>query len=116
MTTISVEDQYYIEAASVLGAEHGRAAGTWVIDGNTTEDTARTILTGINDGDPEFYDSIPAPLSGEFADGETPATILNAIGLDGGDDLADEALNTYEDAYRSAYETEVVRSAQAVVQ
>lgn len=49
------------------GHERGVAAGSWVIDGNTSEETARNLLRGIDDGDPVVYDVLPfAPLSGEW--------------------------------------------------
>lgn len=46
----------------------GENAGSWVIDGNTTESTARAILAGIEDGDPEILDHLPSPQwGGEWA-------------------------------------------------
>ncbi len=49
------------------GAALGRARGSWVVDGNTSQATARAILKGIEDGDPAIMDIEPAPLSGEHA-------------------------------------------------
>ncbi len=64
------------------GYSAGVAAGSWVVDGNTSEATARRILEGIAEGDPVVMDSLPSsPLSGEWADGLTPASLLAEYGL-----------------------------------
>ena len=39
-------------AAIRLGGDHGRAAASWVFDGNTDEDYYRTVLRWIDEGDP----------------------------------------------------------------
>src|SRR5438105_8155019 len=44
-----------IEAeAERQGEVDGRAAGSWVLDGNSTQETARRLLDGLADGDPEM--------------------------------------------------------------
>lgn len=35
-----------------LGYRAGEAAGSWVIDGNTSRETCERILRGIEEGDP----------------------------------------------------------------
>lgn len=98
-----------IAAATKLGADAGIAAGTWVIDGNTSDETCRAILASIEDGDGEFIDSIPSPLSGEWADGLTPRGILAEVAAEGvdADDIddaeEDEILTAFELAFQDAY-------------
>lgn len=69
--------------AHELGRQAGVAAGSWAADGNTDAEHARRVLAGIEDGDPIIMDSLPvAPdLSGEWADGMTPARLALALGL-----------------------------------
>lgn len=101
--------------AEVKGYEHGRAAGSWVIDGNTTTETAARILQGLEDGDPEVYDSLPSsPLSGEMADGLLPRDVLGWYELDEDDDAADDILSAYERGFDSGVEAEVSESARAL--
>jgi hypothetical protein len=105
------------EQADAAGYEAGTAAGSWVIDGNTTEDAARTILEGIADGDPEVMDALPsAPLSGEWAGAPLPRDILRDLDADEyDDDAADEILRAYEDGYSRGVVDEVQRSALATL-
>ena len=57
------------------GAAAGRAAASWVFDGNTKDATYREVLKGIEDGDPEVMDRFRTPdLSGEWTDEPTPRT------------------------------------------
>jgi hypothetical protein len=105
------------QVAERLGRELGHSAGTWVIDGNTTQETARSILDGYNDGDPAVMDMAPSPLSGEWADGPFLPDVLEQITGErdyAGDDT-DDLLIALEDAYSDAYWAEVIRSAQAIV-
>lgn len=105
-----------IERAEREGKQHGQAAGSWVIDGNTSEQTARAILAGIRDGDPEVLDSLPsAPLSGEWADGLLPRDVLGWYGMDEDDPAADDVLTTFETAYADGMIEEVTRAARAIV-
>ena len=48
------------------GAAAGKAAATWLIDGNTSEATVRRMLAQWGEGDPAAP-SAPCPLSGEWA-------------------------------------------------
>jgi hypothetical protein len=109
--------------ARELGAEHGSNAASWVFDGNTSQETYRRILQGIEDGDPEILNSLPAPdLSGQWAD-EMTADELVKQSLDhagmlewamGGEMFAhvfDELCSTYEDAFITAAHDEVARTA-----
>lgn len=94
-------------AAYEIGFDAGKARGSWVIDGNTDSGTARAILRGIEDGDPEVMDMQPAPLSGEWA-GESIPELSDLFGIDLGDD--DNATD-FETGYGEGYWAEVERSA-----
>jgi hypothetical protein len=92
-----------------LGAEAGRMAGSWVVDGNTSADTLRALVSD----DYEF--DVPAPLSGEWADGPLPREVLAEVGLSEDDDAADDMLSEYEQSYSDAYIAEAQRSAKAML-
>jgi hypothetical protein len=54
------------------GYTDGRAAGTWVFDGNTQEAHFKRIQQGVKDGDPMYIDMLPQPsIGGEFAGEQT---------------------------------------------
>lgn len=111
------------------GAEHGRNAASWVLDGNSSPEQAAWLLKGIEDGDPMILDQLPSsPLSGEWADESTPASVFrDVLGLDLHETegcglstfenapdsfVTDELLNAYEDAFYSASQDEVARLAK----
>jgi hypothetical protein len=102
-----VERIYYRD-----GYEAGKAAGSWIIDGNTSSETAAHILRGIAECDPEVMDLQPSPLSGEWA-GESIGELI-----DGYAELSEDEQNTVCDAYEAGYSdgfwAEVERSAKAV--
>lgn len=103
-------------AAQQAGYEHGLAAGSWVTDGNTTDDTCRALLAGIEDGDPMILDQLPSsPLSGEWAGDPTPQSVLEALDVYDDDERADDLLRAYEDGFARGVEEEVVRSCKAVL-
>jgi len=106
--------QSAVLAADQHGYDHGLAAGSWVIDGNTTTETARRIVRGYDDGDPEIMDMQPAPLSGEWADSPLPRDVLSAVGLEQDDDAADDALSAYEDGYGRGYWQQVLAAARTL--
>ena len=57
-----------VETIRRRGRIDGRAAGSWVIDGNTPDETCARILGGIEEGDPEILDALPELRLGEWAD------------------------------------------------
>jgi hypothetical protein len=106
-----------LEDARKLGAEHGRAAGSWVIDGNTSTETAIWIVGGYENGDPEVMDVMPAPLSGEWADSMTPQELIHELmgedyDLHSDEFVKDAACDAYEQAYSQAYWDQVVSDAR----
>jgi len=61
--------------------EHGKAAASWVFDGNTPQEQYARVLQGIEDGDPEVMDAYRAPdLSGEYADSYSEDDLMADIG------------------------------------
>lgn len=67
--------------AYAIGREHGKNAASWIdVD---SDDVARNILRGFEDGDPEFYDSLPKHgMSGEWADSYTMENLIEELELD----------------------------------
>ena len=100
-----------IERAEALGREHGTNAGTWFeIDG---PEAAQRVIDLDNDCDwpDEWWPS--GPLSGEWADGMTPARLCEEVvgHYDAGDDT-DALCDAYEQAYYDAWRDEVLRMAR----
>lgn len=118
--TYSAEIFDALEAqARDLGAEHGRAAASWYFDGNTSAETYRAVLQGIEEGDPEIYDTFPSgPLSGEWADSPTPQTLAEQLalstilGADYDPEALDEFCSAYEDGFYEASSAEIERVAR----
>lgn len=104
-----------IEAMRHAGREDGLNAAEWWeqdnVGGRATTDTmwtARKLLDGIEDGDPEIMDGLPyLDLSGQWADGPDPEVIYRDATsdieempdwLDMGPER-DELIDAYRDAY-----------------
>lgn len=101
------------------GYEAGAAAGSWVVDGNTSAAAAAALLVGLEDGDPAVLDSLPgSPLSGEWADGPTPSSVLADVGLSYSSsaepEVLDDLLRSFEAAFDAGVRDEVTCSAAAV--
>ncbi len=96
-----------------LGREIGTGAGSWIVDGNTSDQTAREILRMIVEGDPAL--EYPAPLSGEFSGDVLAADVLAHVDSSEGDPAAEDMLDVFEQAYRDAWYAEVERSCWAVL-
>jgi hypothetical protein len=98
--------------AQQAGREDGEAAASWVFDGNTDDATYARVLRGITDGDPEVLDAYrPPDLSGEWADGETPATLAKRVDVvpHDGTLLLDDVCSIYEQAASEAFWAEIER-------
>ena len=102
------------ELMRMRGHADGRAAGSWVIDGNTPDETCARILCGLEEGDPKILDALPELRLGEWADTPTFGDILAEEGIDLGDDL--DAADAIEDdlwlAYSDAWYAGVVEQAE----
>lgn len=96
-------DNGAIMRAAHLGEQHGRNAADWLWDGNTDDPATflATLVRGIEEGDPAVVDLMPWPdLSGEWADGLTPADLAAYVDADPEDDgLMMEVCDAYELAF-----------------
>jgi hypothetical protein len=95
-----------------IGYEHGKNAGSWVFDGNTDQATYERYAKGLEDGDPEILDTLPnSPLSGEWADGPTPTSVLSDLGLENNDNMGeyDYLLDAYEQGFGEGCNNEIER-------
>lgn len=93
------------------GYEAGQAAGSWVLDGNSSREDAERILSGYEESDPTVMEMCPSPLSGEWADYSVPE-LSERTGID----LEDEDnAQDYEDGYSAGYWDEVIRACNAML-
>ncbi len=90
------------------GYDAGLAAGSWVIDGNTSRETAEWILQGVEDGDPEVYDLAPSPLSGEHG-GESIPEIFGSW-----EAATDTKMAAYEDGFSEGFWKQVLSDATSI--
>lgn len=95
------------------GFETGRGAGSWIIDGNTTPETAARILRGHEDGDPEIMDMQPAPLNGEWGGESMPELIDDYFDMT--DEDAEAACDEYEAGFADGFWHSVLTSAKVLV-
>lgn len=87
---------------------HGKAAGSWAIDGNTSDEAKAAIVKGYDDGDPAVMDMCPSPLSGEWAEESIPELSYRyEIDLCDEDKAAD-----FEEGFRDGFWGEVLRTAK----
>lgn len=104
MTETTTKTQAYL-----AGHDRGLTSGSWVIDGNTSEDQARRLLKGITDGDP--MDMAPSPLSGEWA-GESIPELSDTYSID----LTDETnADEFEEGFSEGFWHQVETDAKAVL-
>ena len=90
------------------GYKAGQAAGSWIIDGNTTLESCRRIVQGYDDGDPEVLNMQPSPLSGEWA-GESMKELF-------GYQPSSRCLDLYEQGYSEGFWDEVMQAARGQVE
>jgi hypothetical protein len=113
LDTTAANLDYLIEQARAIGRDHGQNAASWYFEGGAPRDIFKTVLRGIEEGDPEVYDTFPAnPLSGEWADGYLPQTLYSDLGIEEGD-LDGFELDELCDQYVDAYDVEVSRDIEA---
>jgi hypothetical protein len=107
MESVSVES--IIEAAKVCGKEDAEAAATWLEIADIPD--AQWKLGMLDDGDPAVWEYLPnvPDLSGEFADGLTPESLMaDRIGLIVWNRWeTDDACSAYEDAVSEHFETAI---------
>jgi hypothetical protein len=100
-----------IRQAGKLGTDAGIAAASWVFDGNTSEDTYRRILQGIDAGDPEVYDTYREPsLSGEYADDYRSSDLAFDLGIEDRETgFIDECADAWAESASAAFWGEIER-------
>lgn len=96
------------DVAYQAGYQHGRATGSWIIDGNTPETLKNKMRQGIADSDPLVMDIAPSPLSGEFAGSSIPEMSVTF-----GIDLADEEVaSQFETGFSAGFWDQVSEDLQ----
>lgn len=96
-----------------LGREAGKSGAQWVFDGNTTTETYRAVLKGIEDGDPEVLDAYNAPsLTGEFPT-HRMAGLPHALGVPSNYNGLASLVTEWESAASEAFWNELERLARA---
>ena len=105
-----------VAKATDLGTDAGQAAASWVFDGNTTQETYRTVLAGLEDGDPATYGMFREPsFSGEYAGDYTERDLCSELDVDY-DQASTEEIDALADAYleaaRESFWSEVERIAR----
>jgi hypothetical protein len=102
--------------AREIGREHGKSAASWYFD--RTDPGYRELvklLRDLEDGDPETMDTLPhADLSGEMADGYTPARLAEDVDMtlpfgDDWDEALTELCDEYSDAFGEASQDEIYK-------
>jgi hypothetical protein len=96
------------ERAERLGRRAGQAAGTWAIAANTSVNTARALLRGIDEGDPAVLDTMPDPHDDE----SSHEGVLLDLGVHPEGDDADRVLESYRVGFDYGYWAEVERAAR----
>ena len=93
------------------GLADGVAAGSWVVDGNTSDNECASILRMMDEC---AWDG-PELRLGEWADDPTFGDILDAAGVPGtvDDDYEDDLFCVYSDAWYEGMQNEVERTCRA---
>lgn len=117
-----------LEKANQLGKKAGENAAAWYEQdswgGRSTGDCkkkAQAFLNAYDDGDPVLLDSVNLPnLSGEYAGDLTPASLMEAVGLDmedtaEADCLVDDICQAWEDSCQEAFWDYLTASAHHVI-
>lgn len=94
-------DSYEPYSYEQEGYAAGKAASSWVTDGNTTAAEYRAILAGIESGDPEIMDIQPSPLSGEWAGESIPELIRGYSDMT--PEQQESACDSYEQGFSSGF-------------
>lgn len=107
-----------VDRARVMGAANGNDAATWVLDGSASVSTAARLYRGIEEGDPEVLDELPATnLSGEWAGTITADELMAECTMLDRDEVpvevADWLLSEVCDAYDDGFTVAVTGAAQS---
>ncbi|MBK9976222.1 MAG: hypothetical protein IPP14_15760 [Planctomycetes bacterium] len=112
-----LEFQTACDAMRTAGESDGKNAGSWVIDGNTSDETRARIAQGMVDSDPEVLDALPSLQLGEWAGDPT----LEELVADYTDvdpesctpEELEELFQAYSDGWYQGMNDEVERNANA---
>jgi hypothetical protein len=111
-----------LREAKRLGHVAGEAAASWATDGNTTRETAARIIKGFDEGDPAVLDMFRIPnLSGEWADGPTPASLCEDVGFDAeaeperAEYLEGDICDAWEEAVSLAFWDTLIRDCKRIL-
>lgn len=107
-----------LAAAEKMGAKMGESAATWYPV--QSEETARAVLKGIDDGDPMVLDTFPSLWAGIAADEVSVDSLLadvvyEAEALDpiaANSELADELMQEIDLAFSTAAQDTIERTAR----
>lgn len=106
------------DRATENGTKDGTNAAAWFVQ-NMSDEVARVTLDGIDDGDPAVLDGLPfLDLSGQWADGPSVRSVLEALDLEALDpdsEVASDIVDTYRDAFDAAVSDEVERACRAAL-
>ena len=97
------------EIMRTRGTDDGRAAASWMVDGNTPDPFMflSKILTGMEEGDPEIMNMLPHPrVGGEFADDPTWEQICMEE-IERYEDGEDELFAVYTEAFHEGVESKL---------
>jgi hypothetical protein len=99
-----------VAKAEELGRDAGKAAASWVFDGNTPS-ACQWVLRGIDDGDPAVLDEIEPSAIGPGA-GYTEGDFARDLGIEPGDRALPRAVSAYADAFTGSFWQETERAAR----
>jgi len=125
---MSIDVEVWRAQARELGRDHGKAAASWVIDGNTDHEHIARMVRMFDEGDPALEQYLPGypNLSGEWADELTPDRLFEQVtGLDAHAEatfnqdayqtVLEELCGAYEDGVSETFQTECERILRAAL-
>ncbi|MGA2162934.1 MAG: hypothetical protein ABSH36_00515 [Solirubrobacteraceae bacterium] len=104
--------------AREVGEDAGRAAGSWAADGNTPTAAAIRALRGIQDGNPEVWDSLPREpsLSREHTPEKLALEIVGEQREQPPDSLSDELAEAWQEGVTATFTDACVNALEGAVQ
>ena len=100
-----------VAKAEELGRDAGKAAASWVFDGNTPEEEYQRVLRGIDEGDPAVLGATEPPAIGPGA-GYDQDDLARDLGIEPGDRALPRAVSAYAGAFTGAFWQETERAAR----
>lgn len=117
----TLTDAEWAEAFTAMrraGARAGKAAGGWIADGNTSEESLRALLKMWDEGDPAAPVP-PSPFSGEWAGDPSLEEVIDAetdIDVETIDpEEVSELGDAFEEEYCQAWHDEAERTVKAML-